>query len=157
MNRVVFWWGWFAAVNLLWLWLISAWVDSEAVLGLFASALAATAATAVREQGMIPFRPRARWFLAGLLLPLRATVESAQVLGALARQLTGRGRVGGRFRTIETSMPDDPAEAATKRALVIFGESFAPNTYVLGIDERRGLVLIHELVGDTRTKGSSSG
>lgn len=146
MNRLLFWLGWFAVLNLIWLWLISAFVLSEAILGLVASAIAATAATAVREQALISFRPRARWFTAAIRLPWRSVVESAQVLTALARQLSGRERMRGRFRTVEVALPADPAEAAAKRALLIMGESFAPNSYVLGIDQHRGLMLVHELV-----------
>jgi multisubunit Na+/H+ antiporter MnhE subunit len=146
MHRVLFWLGWFAVLNLIWLWLISAFVVSETILGIVASALAATAATAVREQALISFRPRLRWLAAAVQLPYRSLIESALVLAALGRQLSGRGRMRGRFRTVEVALPDDPAEAAAKRALLIAGESFAPNAYVLGVDQYRGLMLVHELV-----------
>jgi hypothetical protein len=146
MNRVRFWLGWFGVLNLIWLWLISAFVVSETILGIFASALAATAATAVREQAVISFRPRLRWLARAGRLPARSLTESALVLGALLRQLTGKGRMQGRFRTVEVKLPDDPAEAAAMRALLIAGESFSPNAYVLGIDQYRGLMLVHELV-----------
>jgi hypothetical protein len=53
--------------------------------------------------------------------------------------------VNGVFRTVPVSLPDDPAESAAKRALLIMGESFSPNGYVLGIDEDRRLMLIHEI------------
>jgi membrane-anchored protein YejM (alkaline phosphatase superfamily) len=51
-GRVIGWLAWFAALNLLWLLLISAWIPEEEVLGLFAAAVAATAAEVVREQPM---------------------------------------------------------------------------------------------------------
>jgi hypothetical protein len=43
------------------------------------------------------------------------------------------------------SLPADPDEAAAKRALLTAGGSFAPNAYVLAIDDRERLMLIHEL------------
>jgi hypothetical protein len=145
-RRVAGWLAWFAVLNVLWLVLISAWVLDEEILGLVASAIAATAAEAVREQGLVGFRPRARWLWHVRVLPARAVRESADVLIALVRQLTGRGSVRGRFRLVEVALPGDPDEAAAKRALLTAGESFAPNAYVLAIDPGEGLMLVHELV-----------
>jgi multisubunit Na+/H+ antiporter MnhE subunit len=142
------WIAWFVGLNLLWLLLISAWVPEEEVLGLFASALAATAAVAVQRQGLIRFRPRLRWVLAARSLPVASVRESALVLAALARQLTGGTPVRGRFRTEAVSLPSDPDEAATKRALLTAGRSFPPNEYVLEIDPERELMLIHELIAE---------
>jgi hypothetical protein len=149
-GRVVGWLGWFAVLNLLWLVFISAWVLEEAILGLFAAAVAATAAEAVREQGVAGFRPRIRWLWRARVLPWRAVRESGLVLAALARQVTNRAPVRGRFRVVPVALPDDPHEQAAKRALLTVGESFAPNSYVLTIDNRKGLMLTHELVSDDR-------
>jgi hypothetical protein len=72
--------------------------------------------------------------------------ETALVLGALARQVAGRGSVRGRFRVVPVALPDDPREQAAKRALLTAGESLAPNAYVVAIDNRAGLMLVHELL-----------
>jgi hypothetical protein len=141
------WIVWFVVLNVLWLWLISAFVFAETILGLFAAALGATAAVAVQSQNLIEFRLRPRWLLGVFGLPWRTLRETVTVHAALARKLFG-GQSGGRFRTVPVSLPEDPAESAGKRALLIAGESFAPNGYVLGIDEERGLMLIHELAAD---------
>lgn len=135
-------------MNLLWLVFISAWVPEEELLGLFASAVAATAAEAVREQGVAGFRLRLLWLWRARVLPWRTLRESRLVLAALARQVTGRRRVKGRFRVVPVTLPDDPNEQAGKRALLTAGESFAPNAYVLAIDNRENLMLIHELLPD---------
>lgn len=144
-ERIIAWLAWFAALNVLWLALISAFVLEETVLGLFASALAATAAVAVREQGLVRFRPRMRWLLGVWRLPSASVRESGWILAALFRTLSGRD-VRGRFRIRSVDLPEDPTESQTKRALLIAGESFAPNTYVLGIDEGTGEMLVHELI-----------
>jgi hypothetical protein len=130
----------------LWLIFISAWVLQEAILGLVAAAIGATAAEAVREQGVAGFRPRARWLWRARVLPWQAVRESGLVLVALARRLTGRAAVHGRFRLVPVELPDDPREQAAKRALLTAGGSFAPNSYVLTIDNRKGLMVTHELV-----------
>jgi hypothetical protein len=144
--RLAGWLGWFAVLNLLWLVFISAWVLEEAILGLFAAAVAATAAEAVREQGLAGFRPHARWLWRASVLPWRAVRETGLVLAALAGQLTGRAPVRGRFRVVPVALPVDPHEQAAKRALLTVADSFAPNSYVLAIDNRTGLMLTHELV-----------
>jgi hypothetical protein len=145
-RRVVGWLAWFAVLNVVWLILIAAWVPAEEVLGLFASAVGATAAEAVREHGFGGFRFRLRWLWHARVLPWRAVRETGVVLTALARQLTGRGSAGGRFRTVPVALPKHPHEEAGKRALLTIGESFAPNSYVLVIDDKSGLMLTHELV-----------
>ena len=48
-------------LNVLWLAFVSVWVLEEASLGLFAAAVWATAAEAVREQGVAGFQLRVRW------------------------------------------------------------------------------------------------
>lgn len=146
--RVAGWLAWFAVLNLMWLVLISAWVPEEALLGVLASAIAATAAEAVREQGLAGFRPRARWLWRARVLPWQAVRQSGLVLAALVRRVTGRAPVRGRFRVVPVELPDDPHEQAAKRALLTAGESFAPNSYVLTIDNRKNVMLTHELVAD---------
>jgi multisubunit Na+/H+ antiporter MnhE subunit len=147
-GRITAWLAWFLALNVLWLVLISAWVAEEEILGLFAAALAATAAEAVREQGLAGFRVRGRWLWRARVLPWRAVRETGVVLAALARQLTGHGPVRGRFRVVPVALPTDAHEQAAKRALITAAESFAPNAYVLAIDNRAGLMLVHELVAE---------
>ena len=145
-DRIAGWLAWFAVLNVLWLVFISAWVPEEAILGLFAAAVAATAAEAVREQGVAGFRFRAAWLWKARVLPWRAVRESRLVLVILARHVAGRARARGRFRVVPVALPEDPHEQAAKRALLTAGESFAPNGYVLTIDNREGLMLVHELV-----------
>jgi hypothetical protein len=147
-GRVVGWLAWFVALNLLWLLFISAWVLEEAILGLVAAAVAATAAEAVREQGVAGFRPRVRWLRRVPALPWLALRDSGLVLGALTRHVSRRRPVPGRFRLVPVVLPDDPYEQAAKRALLTAGESFAPNSYVLTIDTRKSLMLTHDLVSE---------
>lgn len=145
-RRTIAWLIWFAALNLLWLLLISSFVPEEEILGLFASAIAATAAVAVAEQRVVAFRPRLRWLLEVRRLPWQSGRETGEILAALWRALFRRSEVHGRFRIRRVTLPSDPAESQAMRALLIAGESFPPNTYVLGIDEESGLMLVHELI-----------
>ena len=143
--RIRGWLAWFVVLNLLWLVFISAWVVEEAILGLLAAAIGATAAEAVREQGLAGFKIRAHWLLKARVLPGRTIRETVLVLRALVAQTTRRD-VKGHFEIVEISLPEDRDEQAAKRALLTVGEGFAPNAYVVAIDNRKGLMLTHELV-----------
>lgn len=147
-GRVIAWLAWFGALNVLWLLLISTWVPEEEILGLVAAAVAATATEVVREQPMGAFRFRVRWLRRIYVLPWRALRESGLVVGALVRQLTGRGVVRGSFRIVPVALSGDPREQAARRALLTAAESFSPNAYVLTIDTRRRVLLKHELVSE---------
>src|SRR5262249_23515500 len=95
------------------------------------------------------FRPRARWLPRAIVLPWRAVRETALVLDALAGQITRRSPPQGRFVLVPVTLPRNRSEQAAKRALLTAGESFAPNAYVLTIDTRRGLMLMHELARES--------
>lgn len=148
--RIRGWVAWFVVLNVLWLVLISAWVVAEEVLGLVAAAIGATAAEAVREQGLSGFRFRPRWVLRVRALPWQAVRETGWVLRALVGQASGRAPVRGRFRVVAVSLSEDRDEQAAQRALLTAGASFGPNSYVLAIDNRSGLMLTHELISEER-------
>jgi hypothetical protein len=101
-----------------------------------------------RKQGVAGFRLRVRWLGRLRMLPWEAVRESGLVLRALLWHVSGRRAVRGRFRVVPVALPDDPDEQAAKRARLTAGESFAPNTYVLAIDNRKGVMLTHELVSE---------
>jgi hypothetical protein len=65
-------------------------------------------------------------------------------------QTTRRAKVHGRFRVVPVTLPGDPEEQAAKRALLTIGEGVSPNSYVLAIDNRKNVMLVHELVAEDR-------
>jgi hypothetical protein len=144
------WISWFVVLNLLWFLLIDGLVLAEQVLGLFASAVAATAAVALGRQRIFQFRARLAWLLPAWKLPWRTVVETGWVLGALFRQLAGGPARRGSFRRVPITLPDDPSEEATKRALLTAGLSFPPNSYVLEIDGESREMLLHQLINPER-------
>jgi multisubunit Na+/H+ antiporter MnhE subunit len=144
-SRAVHWLAWFAALNLLWLVFISAFDVAETLLGVVASAVAATAASAVRETRLIRFRPRARWILAGWRIPWRTLAETGLVLRVLWLRVLRGKPIAGRFVTQPFPLGRDPERDAARRALFTIGASIAPNTYVVGIDEDEHAALLHEL------------
>lgn len=144
------WIAWFVLLNLTWFLLIDNLILAEQVLGMFASALAATAAVALGRQRLFRFRPRWAWVAPARRLPWQTVVETGWVLGALFRQLAGGPKRRGSFRQVPVTLPDDESGAATKRALLTAGLSFPPNSYVLEIDAEREQMLVHQLINPER-------
>lgn len=140
------WIAWFVLLNLVWFLLIDGFVIAEQILGLAASAVAATAAVALGRQRIFQFRPRWEWVLPAWKLPWQTVVESGWVLGELFRQLAGGTAKRGSFRQVPVTLPDDESMAATKRALLTAGLSFPPNSYVLEIDPEGKEMLVHQLI-----------
>jgi hypothetical protein len=141
-----FWLGWFIPLNLLWLAFISAFDSAETVFGIFASALAATAATAVRQTGMVEFRPRAMWILAIWRVGPRIFVETYELFMVLWRRVVHGEPIRGQFRTEPFRIGREARRAGARRAVRTIGESIAPNAYVVGIDDEHHEVLVHEIL-----------
>jgi multisubunit Na+/H+ antiporter MnhE subunit len=141
-----FWLGWFLALNVLWLAFISAFDVAETVVGMVASAIAATAATAVRKTGLVEFRPRIAWLLAIWRVGPRIFVETYELFMVLWRRIVRGEPIRGRFRAEPFRIGREARRASARRAVRTIGESIAPNAYVVGIDEERHEVLVHEIL-----------
>jgi hypothetical protein len=139
-----------AGLLLLWFALAGTVSASEALVGAAGAALGATAAEAVRRQGLVHARPRARWLRHGWRLPGRVMVDFGRVMGVLARRMAGR-RVLGRFRAIPFPVGGGDERSTARRAVATVAGSLAANGYVLGFDGRDNLVLVHELAAGDRS------
>jgi hypothetical protein len=150
-QRVIFWLAWWLACFVLWLLLVFKTEALEFVAGAFAAALAATAAELVRARGYAPFAGELRWLRSVGRLPREVIVDCFVLARALWRQLTGKQRIEGRFRVVhfEGCGGDDPRSEA-RRAVAKWLGAVGPNTYVIGFDEKRDMVLLHQLVSTTK-------
>jgi multisubunit Na+/H+ antiporter MnhE subunit len=137
--------GWWAVewVALLCLWLLLVSVSwAEFIAGVVAAGIAATAAEMVRAQGLVRFDPDPRWLLRVWKIP-RSVVRDCWLLTvALVSHLRGRPVPSG-FRAIPFDSGSDDARSSARRALVVMAISVSPNTYVVGIDEKSDLMLVH--------------
>ena len=149
---ITFWLGWFVALNVLWLAFISAFDLAETVLGLCASAVAASAATVVWRERFVTFRPRARWLLDSWRLPGAIVVQTLVVFGVLWRRLVRGEPIRGRFRTEPFRLGRDHRRSDARRASYTIGTSIPPNSYVVGIDEDEHTALLHELAPSRRSR-----
>jgi len=133
--------GWWALLFGLWMLLVDT-VSTAELLGALAAASTGVLATRlVFAGGTAELRP-----VGGLLLALAR--QSARVpadLWLLALALFGAlagHRRPGRFHEIELRLASSESDNGRRAAIEVFG-SLAPNTIVLGVDERR--VVVHQL------------
>jgi multisubunit Na+/H+ antiporter MnhE subunit len=125
----------------------------EMAAGAVAAAIAATIAELVRIQDLQAIRVRPRWLPRAGVLPRLVLSDTWTLFRALWRQLLFRRRVKGAF----LALPFDPGDeddpyAAGRRALITAAITVTPNTYVVGIDADRNLILVHQLVPASRSR-----
>jgi multisubunit Na+/H+ antiporter MnhE subunit len=146
-----------AAIALLtWALLFGVWMllvdnDSlpELLTGVGASALAAIGSELVRAQRIAEVRIRPRWLARAWRPFARIPLDVGILMWALLRPRRTRGQ----FRALRFRVAGDDPESTSRRAFAeVFG-SLAPNTYVIGVDPRRRVLIVHQLVrrGDPET------
>ena len=147
LDQVIFWVVSWIILTSMYLLLVVDSIDVfELITGIVAAAVGATAATVVRSQRLVSFRPRLRWALGLWRLPLQAALDTGVLVAVLWRRLVMRRSVGGSFRAVPFRAVGEDAEAAARRAIAKGVGSFAPNTYILDIDREHELILVHQLV-----------
>jgi multisubunit Na+/H+ antiporter MnhE subunit len=144
-----FWLVWWVVCMGLWMLLVFNTQPAEIVLGAVAAALAATGATLVRSRGYIPFSPDLRWSRALLGLPRAVLVDTWRLTMLLVARFLRRRPIQGSFRIVHFACGprDDPRDQA-RVAISQWLGGVSPNTYVLGVDERRKVALVHQLIRD---------
>ena len=146
MKHVVFWAGWWLLLFWLWLLLVGEWDATQWVAAAGAAAVGATVGELARTR--TGFAPR---------LPLRALLDMPQVVGmvaidfgilvwALLVSVARRDVVRGAFHTHELETGGAGARGVGLRAWTEIAATYSPNAYVVEIEPKRGLVLLHDLV-----------
>jgi multisubunit Na+/H+ antiporter MnhE subunit len=133
-----------AALLAFWLLLVDSHEEAQILVGAGVAVLAASVSELVRRQRIAQVSVRARW-LARLWRPLWSVPGD---LIRLAVAVLRGGRAPGRLR----ALPFDPRVADPtdngRQALAELAGSFSPNTIVVGVDAKRGLLLAHQLLPD---------
>jgi multisubunit Na+/H+ antiporter MnhE subunit len=135
----------------LWMLLVFNTNPAEIVAGAVAAALAATGAELVRSRGYAPFALDLRWSRALLRLPRDVLVDTWRMALLLARHFLRGQPIEGTFRIVH--FPCGPRDDPRDQARLAFAQwvgGVSPNTYVLGIDERRNVAVVHQLIRDER-------
>jgi hypothetical protein len=150
-RRVLSWSIGWALAAALYLLLIDITELPELLVGAVAAGLAATGLELAREQAIPGERVRLAWLLriprAILMVPADIGRLCALALGAALR-LGVREPVGS-FRALPFAGAEDQRRDGGRRALAEAVGSLSPNTVIVGVDERRQLILAHQLRPDS--------
>ncbi|HEX3316424.1 MAG TPA: hypothetical protein VHR88_00265 [Solirubrobacteraceae bacterium] len=118
----------------------------QAIIGVACAVAATAGALWAAHLGAITVRPRAIWLARSLAAPWWIVRDTAVVLGALPRMAL-RPVPRGRFRSFRFPGAAEPsARGIAGRAIAEGAGSAGPNTLVLGSDDERPVLLVHELV-----------
>ncbi|MGN6175464.1 MAG: Na+/H+ antiporter subunit E [Streptosporangiaceae bacterium] len=147
-HRAGAWLVWWVLLMSFWVILDDSIALDELLAGAGAAALAATLAELVGHQAATRFRMRAGWVVPALGLPGQVVRDTVIVFAALWRRLAHGEQPPSGFREIPARFGDDSDEGVTRRVLLVGGRSVAPNTFVLGIDRERNVMVVHQLVNE---------
>ena len=144
-RRVLAWsLGWLFAAA-LYLLLIDITDLPELLVGAGAAVIAATGLALAREHGLVAESVRAGWVLR-LYRPLLRVPRDIGVVSAMAFVALVRRKPSlGAFRAVPFEGSEREPLENGRRALAEAAGSVAPNTFVVGIDGERGLMLAHQL------------
>ena len=146
--------AWWIALAALWLLLVDNVKFPELMTGAAAALIGAVAAEVVHSQSLVRIRVKPSWLRYAWRPLVTVFPDTARVLLALLRQLVRRRPVRGEFRAVpfRPGRPDG-AHDMTRRAVAKGAGSFAPNTYVVGVDDESEVMLVHQLEpgGDAST------
>lgn len=117
----------------------------ELIVGAGAAVLAATGLELAREQGLVGESIRLQWLLRLYRPAARIPGDIALVTVMAVRALWDRQPRQGQFRAVRFSGRGNRQIETGRRALAEALGSLAPNTFVVGIDAERDLILAHQL------------
>jgi hypothetical protein len=148
-QRVAFWVGWWAIAYGLWVLLVFKTEPAELVAGAVTAAFAATGAELVRARGYTPFAPELAWSRSLLRLPKEVALDTWRMAVLLVRHFARGSPIKGCTRIVHfaAGSKDDP-RAQGRRAFAEWLGCVSPNTYVVGIDERHQVAVVHQLIRD---------
>jgi multisubunit Na+/H+ antiporter MnhE subunit len=155
-RRVGSWLVWWVLMMSFWVMIDDSINADELLAGAGAAALAAAFADLVTYQAATRFRMRIEWLVPALSLPGQVVRDMVIVYLALWRRLVHGEQPPSAFVELPARFGDDSAEGMTRRTLLVGGTSVAPNTFVLGIDRDRDVMVVHRLVsgsGEAEQKG----
>ncbi|MDQ6806402.1 MAG: hypothetical protein M3065_15875 [Actinomycetota bacterium] len=139
---MIAWVGWWLVSAALYFVLVDTLVLPELVTGAVIATIGAGGAMLVRAQRRVVIRPDPVWVV-GLWRPI---VSYPRDLWRVTRALARRRPVVGKLYALPFEPGSDDARSAARRILGPTAGSFAPNTFVVGLDRGSGLLLVHQLV-----------
>jgi multisubunit Na+/H+ antiporter MnhE subunit len=146
IRRAGAWLIWWVLLMSLWVIAQDSIATDELLAGAGAAALAAFLAELAGHQAAARLRMRIEWLQPAFELPARVVQDTLIVFVALWRRLARGEEPDSGFRELACEYGPDTIEGKTRRALLLTGNSVAPNSFALGIDPDRNVMVAHQLV-----------
>ena len=140
------WLAWWLLLMTFWIILDDSVAADELMAGAAVAALGALLAELCGHQAATQLRLRIGWLRPALRLPASLVRDTWIVFAALGRLLLSGEQPRSGFREVPVRYGSQTLEAKTRRALLVGGTSFAPNAFVVDLDEQREVMIVHELV-----------
>ncbi len=141
-GAAIAWVGSWLVSAALYLVLVDTVVLPELVTGAVIATIAASLATVVRAQRRAVIRPHLSWVI-GLWRPVASYPHD---MWTLTRALARRRPVSGKLFAVPFDPGSGDPRSAARRVLGPSAGSFAPNTFIVGLDPESGSLLVHQLV-----------
>jgi hypothetical protein len=150
-RRVVAWLAWWVLLMSFWVIIDDSIRTDELLAGAGAAALGATLAEVVSNQAGLRVRVRREWIRQAAALPAQVARDTWIVFAALWRLLARGEQPRSRFRAVPAGRAgkhsaSDDEDATTRRVLQVWKHSLAPNSFALGIEPERDIMIIHQLI-----------
>lgn len=135
-----------AVLFALWLLLVDATDAPNLLTGAVCAIAAAVLATVVQSLRTVHARLRPSMLVRAYRPFLALLADTGRVTAALFSRLVLRRPVRGRFRAVRYRASGEESEDVARCLLTEWAASLAANRYAIGVDRRRKLLLVHELV-----------
>jgi multisubunit Na+/H+ antiporter MnhE subunit len=145
-RRVVAWLAWWVLLMSFWVIIDDSLRTDELLAGAGAAAVGATLAEVASGQAGLRVRVRLEWIGRAAALPAQVARDTWIVFAALWRLLARGEQPHSEFRAVPLGHRPDDADADTRRVLQVWSHSLAPNSFALGIEPERDVMIIHQLV-----------
>jgi multisubunit Na+/H+ antiporter MnhE subunit len=150
---VTAWLGWWIVLMAFWVITDDSIAPDELLAGAGAAALAAVLVDLASHQASVTFGIRLAWLARALGLPRQVLIETWIVFAALWRRIARGEEPRSGFVAQPVDYGPDTPEGRMRRALLVGACSLAPNSFALGIDRDRDVMVIHKLVaGDQEAR-----
>jgi multisubunit Na+/H+ antiporter MnhE subunit len=145
-RRIGRWLGWWLILMVFWVITDDSIALAELLAGAGAAAVGAGLVEIASHQAAVWFGFRLAWLPRALGLPRQVLAETGIVFAALWRRLVHGEEPADGFVAEPARYGPDTPEGRLRRAAIVGARSLAPNSFVLGIDKDRDVIVVHMLV-----------
>jgi multisubunit Na+/H+ antiporter MnhE subunit len=146
---------WWVLLMAFWVWIDDSIAVPELLVGAGVAVIAAFFTELVQHQSAAHARVRFEWLARALPIALQVPKDLAVVFAALWRRLIAGEEPPSALEEVPVRVGGESASTVTRRTLLVMGTSVAPNTFALGVDKERGVMIVHRLVS-SRARGGEA-